>query len=125
MLSDFKYSSQFDLELGRDFYPAYAIDRDVQLMRLRLLGDNPDFTLHPNMCASFEELIGEDNDAITGNKMYNMIVNSLTNDKAFVPSKLNVDIYPIDYSKLQADITYTLTDKGKSEHISETRVITI
>ncbi len=125
MLSDFKYSSQFDLELGRDFYPAYAIDRDVQLMRLRLLGDNPDFILHKDMCSSLEELIGENNNEVTGNKMYGKIIDSLTNDGAFVSSKLNVEVYPIDYSKLQADITYTLSDKGKSEHISETRVITI
>lgn len=125
MLSDFKYSSQFDLELGRDFYPAYAIDRDVQLLRLRLLGDNPDFVLHQDMCSSLEEIIAENNNEATGLKMYGKIVDSLTKDQAFVSSKLKVDVYPTDYKTIQADVVYTLNDKGKSEQISDTRVITI
>lgn len=122
---DFKYTQDFDIELDRDFFGASQLERDVQLLQIRLTGINPDFILAPFLCSSLEDFMGEFNNEATGINITNQIINSLTRDGAFRRSNLTVDSYPSDYNEISSDITYRVPSTGKSQFIYETQVVNL
>lgn len=122
---DLKYDPTFDIQVNRDIYMASQLDRDIQLLQLRLKGSNPDFVMEPTLCSSFEDYIGENNDSTTGNLIQSATVNALTGDQAFSPQLLSVSVYPTDFGTIQVDTQYQESNTGKSQFIYDTEVINI
>jgi hypothetical protein len=124
-LQDIKYNSNYDIEVYKDIKIATPLESEVQNLKIRMIGTNPDFILHKDLCASLSDFVGCYNNATTGSIISNRIMTSLTKDKAFSADRIKVDTYPVDEETLESYIEYTAEDDGKSETIYESQVISL
>lgn len=122
---DIKYDSNFDLQIGNDLYITTKAEFDQQMIELKLNGVNPDFILHPTLCCSYEDFVGENNDASTGEQIVNRTYNSLIIPDIIDNKNLEVDAYPTGHNTIQVNVKYTEYDGGYIETIYEKRAVTI
>lgn len=79
-------------------------EQDLQLMRTRLMTENPDWDLYPRIGADLTDLIGLPNTQETAELGIRLIEQSLTSDGAFSLNELSVDVVPVGPTTLLFDI---------------------
>ena len=120
---DLKYTSSFDLDIGSDLNIADKVEFDTQLMQIKLRGTNPDFVLSPNLCCSYEDFAGMNNDESTGDLILQRTKSRLLDGNVLDSSRLHVDLELTDYSQINVTVTYTEFDGGYIETIYENREV--
>lgn len=88
----------------RDMKLVDGEERDLQLMRTRLMTENPDWDLYPAIGADLTDLIGLPNTRETAELGVQLIQESLTGDGAFSTDELSVDVAPVGPTTLLFDI---------------------
>lgn len=88
----------------RDIQVVDGEERDLQLIRNRLMTENPDWRLYPEVGADLSDLIGLSNTPATAEAGVQLIRNALTRNGAFRPEQLTVDAVPVGPHTLLFDI---------------------
>lgn len=76
----------------------------LQLVRARLLTENPDWLLYPRVGADLSDLIGKRNTPLTAEEGRALILRALTYDGAFQARELTVEAIPVSRETLLFDI---------------------
>lgn len=76
----------------------------LQLVRARLMTENPDWLLYPKVGADLSDLIGKRNTPMTAEEGRSMIIRALTYDAAFSERELTVEAIPVSRETLLFDI---------------------
>ena len=79
-------------------------ESQLQLIRSRLMTENPDWLLYPNIGADLSDLIGKRNTPMTAEEGRSMIIRALTYDAAFSERELTVEAIPVSRETLLFDI---------------------
>jgi len=82
-------------------------ESQLQLIRSRLMTENPDWLLYPNIGADLSDLIGKRNAPATANEGKEKIIRALTYDNAFSANDLSVEAVPVSSETLLFDIRIT------------------
>lgn len=94
----------------RDFSLVLEEASELQLIRTRLMTENPDWSLYKTVGADLTELIGRRNNPQTAALGENLIMRALTYDNAFEKERVSVEAIPVS----QAKILFVLTLKKKT-----------
>lgn len=124
-MQDFKYNSNFDIEIYRDIKIASTLESDIQNLQLRLTGTNDDMSFHPEMFSSFEDFVGYDNTKETGELIKEQAKKSILGDNVFSSQSVELEVYPTDYDKMNVQVKYTVPDIGNAESIYVERVVSL
>jgi len=124
-MNDFKYSEDYDLLIDRDFVLASQYESDKQLIQLKLIGDNTDFVLQKELCATLSDYIGENNDETTATAVNNRVYSVLAADSMLDISSINVSTVPVDYDTINVSVSYTANDDGYVKQIYEYRELVL
>lgn len=88
----------------RDMDIVVGEESQLQLIKSRLMTENPDWLLYPNIGADLTDLIGKRNTPTTAQEGKDLIIRALTYDKAFAESDITIEAVPVSRETILFDL---------------------
>lgn len=99
---DISVAGNGDIEMVPNLYQNYS-----QQAYLRMMTEQGDFTLYPQLGASLETLIGMPNTAKTGELGRELVLNALEREGAFTGLVTDVKAVPVSHDAIRFDVYIT------------------